>query len=142
LPVAGHPKVKGPTTWAMLVGMSKPWDDQDARDRTSSWLYPGDISMIDENAKFIENDYYQRALVFETDKINRGCQFTMYPKIVSSVIVNPVFIIKNWGNNPVSVKINGKPLKEDLDYRCAIEGGSAVIWVKAKFSGLTTFLIK
>ncbi|MDD5072806.1 MAG: hypothetical protein PHX64_03115 [Candidatus Omnitrophica bacterium] len=142
LPIAGHPKVKGPTTWAMLVGMSKPWDDQDARDRTSSWLYPGDISMIDENAKFIGNDYYQRALVFETDKLNRACQFTMYPKIISSVVVNPVFIIKNWGNNPVSVTMNGKPLKEGLDYRCAIEGDSAVIWVKAKFSGQTAFLIK
>ena len=66
----------------------------------------------------------------------------MYPKIVSSVVVNPVFIIKNWSNNPVSIKMNGGALREDLDYRYAIEGDSAVIWVKAKFSGLTTFLIK
>jgi hypothetical protein len=66
----------------------------------------------------------------------------MYPKIVSSVVVNPVFIIKNWGKYPVSIKMNGKTLKENVDYRYAIEGDSAVIWVKAKFSNLTSFLIK
>ena len=142
LPIAGHPKVKGPTTWAMLVGMSKPWDDKDVRDKASSWLYPGDVNMIGDNATFVENDYYQKALIFETERLNHGCQFTMYPKIMSSVVVNPVFIIKNWGKYPVSIKMNGKTLKEDADYRYAIEGDSAVIWVKAKFSGLTTFLIK
>ena len=142
LPVAGHPKVKGPTTWAMLVGMSKPWDDQYVRERTLSWLYPGDASMIDESAVFVENDYYQRALVFETDKANRGCHFTMYPKIMASIVINPVFIIRNWSDFPVSIVMNGKTLKEDLDYRYAIEGDSAVIWVKTRFSGVTTFLIK
>ena len=142
LPVAGHPKVKGPTTWAMLVGMSGSGESQYVRDRTSSWISPGDATMIDENAEFVENDYYQRALVFETDKSDRGCHFTMYPKIMSSIVINPVFIIRNWGNFPVSINMNGKTLKEDLDYRYAIEGDSAVIWVKARFSGLTTFLIK
>lgn len=142
LPVPGHPKVKGPMTWAMLVGLSRPSEDQYVRDRTSSWLYPGDVDVIEDSAKFVENDYYQRALVFEADSLNRVCHFTMYPKIVSSIVVNPVFIIKNWGNNPVSVNLNGKNLKEDLEYRYAIERDTAVIWVKARFSGLTTFLIK
>ncbi len=141
LPVAGHPKVSGPTTWAMLVGVSKPWDDQELRDKTSSWLYPGDITMISDDAKFIGNDYYQRALVFETDRLRHGCQFSMYPKIVSSTVLNPVFIIKNWGKYPVNVKMNGRALKEGSDYRYDIEREDAVIWVKAKFSNLTTFLI-
>lgn len=142
LPISGHPKAKGPVTWAMLVGVSKPWDDRDLRDRAASWLNPSDVNMITDEAKFIKNDLYQRALVFETDSLRHGCQFTLFPKIVSSVAVNPVFIIKNWGKYPVSVRMNGKPLKEDVDFRYAIEGEDAVVWVKAKFTNIASFAIK
>ncbi|MBP6943571.1 MAG: hypothetical protein KBB79_01660 [Candidatus Omnitrophica bacterium] len=142
LPVAGHPKAQGPVTWAMLVGLSKARDDKDIRDRAASWINPSDVNMISDSARFIKNDLHQRALVFETDSLRHGCEFTLFPKIVSSVAVNPVFIIKNWGKYPVSVRMNGKNLKEDSDFRYAIEGEDAVIWVKAKFTTIASFAIK
>ena len=34
--------------------------DQELRDKTFSWLYPGDSEMLNNSSKFIENDYHQR----------------------------------------------------------------------------------
>jgi len=49
-------------------------------------------------------------------------------------IINPVFVIKEWGTAPVDVNINGTRLKKGRDFRFGYEAGKAgtdlVIWIK------------
>jgi len=142
LPVPGAPEVDGPTTWAMLVGLSHPGNDQELRDKTFSWLYPGDIKMLNDSSKFVENDYYQRALVFDNVKGNQKCHFTIDPAAQSSVVVNPVFLVTNWGNHSVSLKQDGKLLEVGNDYRYEIIDNNVLIWVKTSFKASTTFVIE
>lgn len=51
-------------------------------------------------------------------------------------IVNPVFVIKDWGDSGVVVKVDGKQLERGEDYRVGYEethtGIDIILWVKIK----------
>lgn len=51
-------------------------------------------------------------------------------------IVNPAFVVPNWGHSQVSLRLNGRMLKRGQDYRVGYERGDAgndlVVWVKMK----------
>jgi len=102
-------------------------------DKTSSWLYPGKIEMKSDSSVFVENDYYQRALIFNNVKKDRKCDFTLDPESRNSVVVNPVFIINGWSGNSISVKAGDKLLEEGIDFRSAVIGNKALVWVRMKF---------
>ena len=60
-------------------------------------------------------------------------------------IVNPVFIVKEWGTAKANVHVNEIPLKEGQDYRTGYEKGDAgtdlVVWLKYKSNKETFFEI-
>ncbi|MCK9554534.1 HEAT repeat domain-containing protein [bacterium] len=141
LPVAGHPGATGVTTWAMLIGLSGEGDDKDLLDKTRSWLYPGEIEMKSDSSVFVENDYYQRALIFNNVKKDRKCDFRLDPESRNSVVVNPVFIVNGWSGNSISVKAGGKLLEEGVDFRSAVIGNKALVWVRMKFDKPVIFNI-
>jgi len=51
-----------------------------------------------------------------------------------SPLVNPAFVIENWGNDPVSIELGGKTLNLNNDYFVGydsrLEGTDLVIWLK------------
>ncbi|MDD5644700.1 MAG: HEAT repeat domain-containing protein [bacterium] len=141
LPVAGHPGATEVTTWAMLIGLGEDGNDKDLIDRTKSWLYPGKIEMRSGSSSFVENDYYQRALVFNNVRSDGKCDFSLDPKSRDSIVINPVFIIKNWGGKAVFVKAGGEQLEEGPDFRTAVVDGKAIVWVKMKFEEPVEFSI-
>jgi len=51
-------------------------------------------------------------------------------------IVNPVFVLKNWGENDVEVKIDGKTIESGKDMRIGYEttpsGTDMILWFKMK----------
>lgn len=58
-------------------------------------------------------------------------------------IVNPAFVVKNWGNSGVKVNINGKPAAPEHDlrigYETTSEGTDLVIWMNMKSEEAVTF---
>jgi hypothetical protein len=58
-------------------------------------------------------------------------------------IVNPAFVIKNWGDSDVDLKVNGKIKERGGDYRVGYEespsGTDLIIWLKMKSSTAVTF---
>lgn len=60
-------------------------------------------------------------------------------------IVNPTFIIKNWGKNIIDLKVNGKVLNSGEDYFAGYEktqtGTDLVIWINMTSKKATTFEI-
>ena len=143
LPVAGHPGVTGVTTWAMLIGLTPENDEELLKKKTLSWIYSGEVKMLDDSSEFIENDYYQRALVFNNKTKKPICNFTVDPKEKNSVLYNPVFIIKNWKSKTASITIDGKKLENSFsNYRYSVKDKEVVIWIKGEFSKKTVVLIE
>jgi hypothetical protein len=140
LPVAGSPEVKGPTTWAMLIGLADPGNDEDLRDRTRSWLFPGKVKVLDSGFHFAGNNVDERALVFVRARPDQPCRFTLEPASQTRII-HPVFKIMDWGDRPVSVTRDGKRLAEGRDFRAAIVGKDAVVWMDMTLDQPATFMI-
>lgn len=140
LPVAGHPAVTGVTTWAMLVGLAEPDNKKEVIDSANSWLYPGKVEILYGACEFIEVDYYQRAMVFNSKHDEKKCHFTLTPS-EGKTTINPVFIIDNWGDNDINIRLNSKALKEHTDFRYDIVDNKAVIWVNKAINKKAEFLI-
>ena len=51
-------------------------------------------------------------------------------------IVNPAFIVKDWGTSGVELKVDGKTVKQGKDFRIGYEethtGSDLVVWLKMK----------
>lgn len=136
--VPGHPGATEPTTWAVLIGLGEPGDSEGPRRRVSSWLYPGEVKTLTEQCRFVENDVYRRALVFECDVPAAPCRFTLKPH---PVCVNPVLSIRNWGQSPPVVSLDGKPLPPE-QYRWAVADRELVLWISTTVWSNTTFGIE
>jgi hypothetical protein len=58
-------------------------------------------------------------------------------------IINPTFVIKDWGKKNIALKVNGKMLKSGQDYFVGYEntktGIDMVLWIKLKSRKATTF---
>jgi hypothetical protein len=53
--------------------------------------------------------------------------------------VNPAFICRNWGDSGISVRLNGRRLVADSDYRVGhltkLDATDLVVWVKHQAKG-------
>lgn len=141
LGVPGHPGAREATTWAMLVGLSEPGDDGDLREKAVSWLYPGEIVSTDGSCTFLKTDYYQRAIVLESVSGTGDCLFRFIPGRFGLDRLNPVFEVRNWQAGGVTILRDGKPLSAS-SYRWAVEAGSLILWLKARISVPTEFVLK
>jgi len=128
--VPGHPGAEATAVWAMLVGMTTTDDDNDVRSKTLSWLYPGTIQPIRGTCVFVENDYNHRALTFRNEGQPAVCAFQWVPEVV---VVNPVLVIKQWGEElPEAIMLNNKML-EASSYRMSIEKEELILWIDGTF---------
>jgi hypothetical protein len=61
-------------------------------------------------------------------------------------IVNPVFVVKNWGDKDVEVKMNGKVLEAGKDFRRGYEtqpgGMDMILWIEVQSSQPLKFSLK
>lgn len=128
--------------WVSLIGLVDDGDLKEVRERCRSWLFPGEVKMIDESCRFVENDVKGKALVFESENGKNQCHFAVEPGEEGSVLVNPAFIIKNWrAGSSVIIEVNGDDLGRE-NYISDTEGNSLLLWVKKMVRGKTEFLIK
>ena len=60
-------------------------------------------------------------------------------------IINPAFVVKNWDEPGVVLKVDGKTIEQGKDFRVGYErsttGLDLVIWLKMKTNKNTTFVI-
>jgi hypothetical protein len=130
-----------------LSGMIASEDPTDElTDLAKSWLHYPRLMMEDLELSYTEHTYdqAQRAyIVPREDKGARKFEFLLgfpdrfqeeHPLPVS--IVNPVFIIKDWGTAGVELKLNGIIVKPGNNFRIGYEqtsvGTDLVLWLKYK----------
>lgn len=113
-----------------------------------SWSYPPEL--IVKNAEGIISDGY--------NPTERAYQLTYAatgdPAVLNielnaseeSPVVNPSFVIKNWGNKEVLLTVNGEEIKRGKDfrygYRDTLTGTDLIVWIKAKSENPVEFIFK
>jgi hypothetical protein len=121
-------------TKIMLHGMS----DKAAEDLVPLarfWLSPPELSLNSIGYTSEGYDPTQAAYVITANALDNSTSlsFTL-DSSKKSPIINPAFVIKNWANAAVVLKINGTTLKNSEDYRVGFEktynGNKLIIWLE------------
>lgn len=110
-----------------------------------SWLIFPRLMMAGLGDPYLQPTYSQeqRAYIIPGDHQGaRKLEFTLgfagedEGSLPTISIINPVFVVKNWGEQGVKIKVGGKRLKEDKDFRIGNEetpsGTDLVIWMDLK----------
>jgi len=96
-----------------------------------SWVNPPQVDVTQGSGITSEGyDKTQRAFVFNcTGKPSKVKSKVKASK--DSPVVNPALLFKNWGQDAIKLKLNGKDLKEGKDLRVGFENDKdLVIWLK------------
>lgn len=93
--------------WLSLMGMNKKDGSVSAREKVNSWLFGGSVNMMDNSSSYIGYSYQDRYFEFRTLPKNPKCRFNIS---VENKLIHPVIKIKQWGQNPIKVKINNELL--------------------------------
>ncbi len=104
-----------------------------------SWLHPPTLNLKSRlvGAAFTSHGYdqTQRAYVLSCKKAGKPSQlrFTLAAD-ADSPVVNPAFVITNWGTSDVSLKVDGREKTQGKDFRFGHrrnpESSDLIVWVK------------
>ena len=88
----------------------------------------------------------QRAYMFTAKAPGAGPLEFSLEATQESPIQNPAFVVKNWGNRPASLTIDGKEIPRGKDFRFGhnktLEGTDLIVWAKTKGDKKTSFKIQ
>jgi hypothetical protein len=129
-------KTKNSITNILLTGMTVA-GTQELVVLARSWINPPALQIQSTNDSFVSAGYdkSQRSYVLERKKNDQNTSLTFRLEASeNSPILNPAFIVKNWGTTPVSLKINDQLISQGKDFRMgyahSLESSDLVLWIK------------
>jgi hypothetical protein len=100
-----------------------------------SWNMPSKLTTTGDIYESKGYDYKQRAYIIESKKQNGILKIELKAS-ENSPVVNPAFVIKDWGQSDAQLKLNGKSIKRGKDFRFGhrhrIMSTDLVIWLKTE----------
>jgi hypothetical protein len=121
-------------TKIMLHGMTDK-KVEDLVPLAKSWLYAPEMNL--NSSGYISEGYdpTQAAYVIKTKMQNKTAPLSFsITASKKSPLINPGFVIKNWGKTKIALKMNGHTLKHSEDFRTGyfqtLEGYNLIIWLK------------
>jgi hypothetical protein len=112
-----------------------------------SWRHPAELKVLSRNYSSKGFDKSQKAYILACEK--NGEPSTLKFELSASKekpIFNPAFVIQNWGDAHVKLKINGKQIKEGNDlkfgYNRKLDGTDLIVWIKIQSENSLTIEIK
>jgi hypothetical protein len=137
-PAIKHDKEKGTFTAVSLTGMS----DKGVKGLVPlarSWNYPAKLNLIGSGFKSGGYDRYQRAYVVACE--NKDARSTLEFALMASEespLVNPAFVVKDWGEGGAKLEIDGESVRRGRDFRLGhrhrLEGSDLVVWIKKELT--------
>lgn len=119
-----------------------------------SWIAPPRLQMdeFEHGYKVLSYDPAQRAyIVPRTGRGPCALEFTLEEDEDMAEfgapmrIINPAFIVKDWGHADVSLEVNSKPVRQSDHFRVGYEetatGTDLIIWLKMRTSEAASFSI-
>lgn len=102
-----------------------------------SWCRPPRLVLASEGFTSVGYDPTERAYVLR--RTTQEDQYALNLNLAAeecSPIVNPAFVIEDWGFTPVMLKVNGKTFKRGKNFRFGhrrmLEGTDLIVWFKAE----------
>jgi len=100
-----------------------------------SWIDPPELKVAGDGITSEGYDYNQRAYVLSSKRIGAEVDLEVIAS-EKSPVVNPAFVIKDWGEDDVSLKIKGTEIKRGKNFRFghrhSLEGTDLLIWLKTE----------
>jgi len=119
-------------TKLMLTGMTNETAEE-LLPLAKSWYNPPEIK-VSENLE-AKYDQTQRAYVISLNKKTDAIEFRIEANS-ESPLINPAFVVKDWGIKPVVFALNGKNIPRGKNfrfgYRNTLEDTDLVIWIQHK----------
>jgi hypothetical protein len=99
-----------------------------------SWLSPPGVELAETGFQSQGYDPTQRAFVIVRESGSSASRLKLLLKASSeSPLVNPAFVLKNWGEKQVKLRIDGKPVAPGAAFRYGfvphLEGTDLVVWL-------------
>jgi len=115
----------------LMEGMSDK-SPQELVPLAKSWLNPAELE-VESGCSSQGYDRSQRAYVLAAMNL-RIC--VLLKASEESPVINPAFVIKNWGDSDARLEIDGKEVKRGKDFRfghrARLEGTDLIVWLKMK----------
>ncbi|MHC4149594.1 MAG: LamG domain-containing protein, partial [Planctomycetota bacterium] len=100
-----------------------------------SWIYPAELKL--SGSEFISEGYNFKERAYVVDCKKGGSNFKC--KLMASQespLVNPAFVLKNWGDGGAQLKIDGRKIKRGRNFRFGhrqnLEGTDLIVWLKTE----------
>jgi hypothetical protein len=122
-----------PNGEASLYGMTNK-DPKSLVDLARSWNHPAEVKLTGSDWKNQGYDYTQRAYVLQTEANPKSLEMMLMAS-VNSPLVNPAFVLENWGLGNLRLELDGNPVSEGKDFRYGIEYDvegkpRIIVWMK------------
>ena len=102
-----------------------------------SWVQAPQLELASEAFSSEGYDPTQRAYVLVCKDAGKAgkLEFTLASS-QDSPVVNPGFVVKNWGQKDAGLKINGKEIRQGKNFRWGhhhrLEGSDLIVWVRVE----------
>jgi len=126
-------------TWIMLNGMTNKPAGQLAG-LAKSWLYAPELKLKKGflgGTGFVSEGYdkTQRAYILKCKKTSKPSTLKLVLQASKdSPVINPAFVIKNWGTKNAALKINGKKVPRGKDFRIGHRrspvSSNLIVWIR------------
>jgi hypothetical protein len=128
-----YSKTEKTRTRIMLQGMTK-GSAKELVPLAKSWLNSPEMVISSEGFKGGIYDEAERAYILEKTTGNDTTLGLIIKGTEESPLVNPAFIIKNWGNQLSTINVDGKSLTQGKDFKHGIrktsEGDDLILWIR------------
>ncbi len=134
-PISTPPKhlVGNRLHWYGLYGMTE-GDMPGLVNLGRSWTNPAKLQLANNSLSGGDYSRGERAYLLKREsKDSQSLEFTLNGS-EKSPILNPAFVIENWGNQPATIQLDGKVLEQGPDCRIGrrehIDGTDLILWLK------------
>jgi len=102
-----------------------------------SWLHAPEAELSDQGFRSEGYDPTQRAFIIVRQNGSDATRFRYQLQAsADSPVINPAFVIKNWGERQARVSVNGKPISRGEAFRYGLvptlEGTDLIVWLQTE----------
>jgi hypothetical protein len=140
-----HSNNNGTYSVVTLTGLTDKPNDYLA-DLANSWNKPARFEMETQDFKFVKYSKFQKSYILERISGSaKNLTFSVIPSNTSPVL-NPCFVIENWGTSDPVLSVNKKQMTQGNDFRIGfeetLEGTNLIIWLSFKSKEITQINIE
>lgn len=101
-----------------------------------SWENPPELNVVDGDCKTLGYDQAEKAYHLEKTETGTAPLVFSLSADVEHPVVNPAFVVQNWGEGDVRVKLDGKDVERGeafrFGHRHILTGADLIVWLKVE----------